>query len=1383
MTRFRCPEGAARLFPALLLALTLGAALAAAPALAAETADKVAGLGLSFTQAAAESKNMAEAAKSVVKDEASDWLLTKLGGLEALKGLADYGPVYDKVSELTGLVDLVQNVATELGAGNYDQAAIQAADAAVDKLGNPAVSAVWAAAKAAYESHQLVQSTGAARDIEALYGTVERDRRIIGEITADAPAQINITADTVDYFFNDYVVTNDAVRALVKSYVTTHLGEEWPEQSWASYLGSLGTASAQDEETLALTGDLRNVARGWIRTLLADVNKQAMVRYQETRLRQENAKFADFVAKMKAFTGNDLPRLLQLYTAEKQAREELPRYRELLAQSRSEYSRISSAMNKPALVNLPAYQQTGTRMIGELNKAAAGAYRADALDLHAELEAESGRWSVLVSGLQADAPVIHAQELTEYEKKLAKMDAEARAHNAKLARESSATDGAGRPWGSLYDQNLPDYQEVKPYIKRYPIENATGRMAEVEAQVLEACNVGDSALARTLYEQAGAELRAEINAFYAEALETVRKGQPDNSQRSAVEGDMRKWQANDLATVDALSSELNEKLRGFYELTAFWSGRAERYNRFMAAIETPVRDYPDKFWERPVPGYPLERHTAVGTFGDDSGMDPKEAVYRLRMAASALSSQLVSDAALDAQRAQIDQAELFIPWLKDKLEKRSNERDQIFTEQDMRSIEALLGKETATRFEEREKFLEATLSRARSAIGTWRANLADYARRVRTNNANLEQDLGFLRAKQQEMEEFLRDLQGPGQMLRTDSEGRMVPFAISGPGGEALATEPYPHYMNDTELRRYGQDWLKRLQGYPQWDFVSKYLPGTVAWAAETAKMTAATPVDEDNILYGGTVIYPKDVTGALALAEDIPHTDGDKWAAGLEAVAAALPMAVKKTGTGWFTVDGTFKLEPEALRTSPVGEKYGTLLEKLDEVVTMRAVHLEQERTAKAQAAALAEQQARQAAEDQAAMETAQDLAAQSMYYATDVRVNSRRIEPYQSGVTVTRDELENGHIRVDATLSEVEGVEGMLLSIDGGRTWDETRVARDLSFEFLPAAGQRYDFVLRLKRGGTREDVDLKLLPGGPVVYENVDYTELVLAAIKNMAEAYEAQDAAAFARVISRDYLGNRVFLEEGVRFDFDMFSAIELRIYVNRVNVSKGYATVETKWDKKQIPRTTGQQQTTTGRTTMTFVPEDGAMKLRNMRGNLLYATLSPEIAEASGLPMAVVDAIRTARDERTPVQPGAGDVEDDGGVGGGGSAITAQSATMDANTFPGRAIDFETGAQMSGGATTATADLKIEGNILWSENSATFQAVGGSFDALDEAPDSGYGSMFGDGVMTGQVYAFKTTEGNYGKFVIDSSTDLGGGLFRNVLRYAVQTNGTRSVRTQ
>ncbi|MCK9240034.1 hypothetical protein [Desulfocurvus sp.] len=1381
MTRPRCSGRRARLFPALLLALAWGLLLAGGPARAAETADKIAGLGLSFTQAAAESKSVTDAAKSVVKDEASDWLLTQLGGLEALKGLKDYGPVYDKVTEFTGLIDTVQSVATQLGAGNYDQAAIEMADAAVGKLNNPAVSAVWAAAKAAYESHLLVQSTGAARDIEALYGTVERDRRLIGAITPDSPAQISITSDTVDYFFNDYIVTNEAVRGLVKSYVTTHLGEEWPEQSWASYLASLGMTSAQDEETLALTGELRNTARGWIRTLLADVNKQARVRYQEARLRQENARFEEFVAKMKAFTGNDLPRLLQLYTAAKAAREELPRYRALLEGSRSEMARISAALDKPALINLPAYQQTGTRMIRELNQAAARAYMADAFDLHSELESESGRWSVLLRNLQVDAPTIHAQELTEYEKKLAKMDEQARAHNAELARTSTATDGAGRPWGSQYDQHLADYQDVKAYIKRYPIESATARMAEVEAQVLDAYNVGDSGGAQALQEQAVAELGAEINAFYDEALEVVRKAQPDNSQRSAVEGDMRKWRDNDLATVKALSDELSEKGRGFYDLTAYWSGRAERYNRFMASIATPLEMAPDKFWERPAPTYELEMHTAVGTFGDGSSMDLQEVVHRLRMAASSLSSQLVSDGGLEALAAPIDQADQFVAWLKKRLEERKNERDQVFTDEDMDYIEALLGPQTATRFRERERALEEILDRARSVAAAWRVNLAGYARRARTNNSNLEQDIAFLGAKHKEMEEFLRTLRGGDQILRMDQEGRLLPFAVSGPGGEALALEPYPHYMDAAQLREYGQDWLKRLQAYPQWGFVSRYFPGAVTWATELSKMAEATPAREKNMVYGGGVVYLTDVIKARALARDIPHTDGEDWARGLEAVAAVLPVAVKKAPRDWFAVDANFKLEPEAMRTSEVGREYAKLLERLDEAVTMRAAHLQMERDAKAQAQALAEQAARQAAADKAAQEAAEDLAAQAMYYVLDLRVNSRRVDSFSGGVTVTRDELENGRIRVEATLSEVDGVEGMLLSTDGARTWDAMPVSRDIRFEFLPAAGQRYDFYVTLKRGGTREDVTLRLLPGGPVVYENVDYNQLVLAAIRALAEAYEAQDAAAFARVISRDYLGNRVFLEEGVRFDFDMFSAIELRIYVNRITVAKGYATVETKWDKKQIPRTTGQQQATSGRTTMTFVPEDGVMKLRNLRGNLLYATLSPEIAEASGLPMTVVDEIRTARDERTPTQPGAGDVLDSGGVAS-ASAITVRTATIEKNTAPPtRGLDFETGAQSL--PASGTADLGFEGNSLWSENAATFQTVGGSFEGLVEAPEGGYGALTGDPVTTGQVYAFRTTEGNYGKFVIDSSTDLGGGLFRNVLRYAVQTNGTRNVRTQ
>jgi len=1377
MTRFRCPGRAVRMVPALALILLLGTALAPCPARAAESANKVAGLGLSFAQAAAESKSMAEAAKIVATDEAGDWLLDRFGGLKAIQALNDFSELNDKVAEITGLMDMVKSVATQLGLGNYDQAAIEAADAAVDKLNNPAVSAVWAAAKAAYESHLLVQSTGAARDIEALYGRVERDRRLIGAVGPDSPAQININSDTVDYFFNDYVVTDDSVRALVKSYVTTHLGEEWPEQSWASYLGSLGTASAQDEETLALTGDLRNVARGWIRTLLADVNKQAMVRYQEARLRQENAKFQAFAEKMRAFTGNDLPRLLQLYAAQKVAQAELPKYRELLERARGEYSRISAAQGQEKFNSLPDYQQTGTRMIQSLNAAAAGAYRADDFTLHGELETESGRWAHLMNDMQPQtwAQDVYAREMTAYEKELEKKDAEARAYNAKLARESTATDGSGQPWGSLYDQNLPDYQKVKPFITQFAIDGAMSRMDEVEAQVLEALNRGDTAQASILREQAVVELQAEINAFYDQAVAEVRKAQPKNTQLGKATGDLDQWRRADLAAIETRSSELLGKTTPFYEILSRWSGRLERYNRHLAAIERSVESYPDKLWETGAPELPLALHTAVGGLGEVR--DLGEVPYRLRLARSGLASQRVSDAGLDAQAKRIEQEEAFIPWLDKALKDRTPERDQVFTAQDLDTIEALFGADAAATIKDREKALKGILDRSRATISRWRSNLADYANRVRTNNANLEQDIAFLAAKEQEMEAFLLLLRGNDQMLRMDQQGQLLPFVHLGPAGQALAMEPYPHYMNASELNRFGQDWLKRLEAYPQWAFVAKYFPSAHDWAREAAKMGFATPEEQEHIVYGSGALYLKDVNKALTMAGGISHTDEDEWTQGLEDVAALLPMAVRKTASDWFAVDANFKLEPQALRATPTGEAYAALLTRLDEVVTMRAVHLEQQRNAALQA----EVQAQQAAADQTAQEAAQDLAAQSMYYAMDVRVNSRPVDPYQGQVTVTRDELENGRIRITAVLSETEGVEGMLLSIDGGRTWDQMPVTRDIGFEFLPAAGQRYDFVLTLKRGGAREDVSLKLLPGAWVGYENVDYNQLVLAAVKTLAEAYETQDSAAFARLISRDYLGNRVFLEEGVRFDFDMFSAIQLRIYVSRITVAKGYATVETKWDKKQIPRTTGQQQATTGRTTMTFVVEDGEMKLRNLRGNLLYATLSPEVAEASGLPMAVVDEIRAARDERTPVQPGAGDVEDAGGVVS-GSAISVRTATIEKSTVPPtRGIDFETGTQAQ--PASGTADLGFEGNTLWSENTAVFQEAGGSFEALTEAPEGGYGPLTGDPVVPGKVYAFRTTEGNYGKFVIDSSTDLGGGLFRNVLRYAVQTNGSRNIRTQ
>ena len=142
--------------------------------------------------------------------------------------------------------------------------------------------------------------------------------------------------------------------------------------------------------------------------------------------------------------------------------------------------------------------------------------------------------------------------------------------------------------------------------------------------------------------------------------------------------------------------------------------------------------------------------------------------------------------------------------------------------------------------------------------------------------------------------------------------------------------------------------------------------------------------------------------------------------------------------------------------------------------------------------------------------------------------------------------------------------------------------------------------------------------------VSVQDVDFYRMVTDALLALSNAYERQDIGAFSRLISRDFLGNKTFLEEGVRFDFDMFTDMQLKIYINRIENNSGLYIADTRWDKSQLPRKTGQTQKTSGRTTIAFVMEDNVLKIHNLRGDLLYATLSVEIAGSSGLSQTIID---------------------------------------------------------------------------------------------------------------------------------------------------------------
>lgn len=370
--------------------------------------------------------------------------------------------------------------------------------------------------------------------------------------------------------------------------------------------------------------------------------------------------------------------------------------------------------------------------------------------------------------------------------------------------------------------------------------------------------------------------------------------------------------------------------------------------------------------------------------------------------------------------------------------------------------------------------------------------------------------------------------------------------------------------------------------------------------------------------------------------------------------------------------------------------------------------------------------------------------LAALYGYSFTDRRINTYALENARGTVVLTSREVPQGTITFTGRLWTTDKAQTMLFSVDRGRTWDEIPVANDISYTFTPMQGIEYMPMVRIKTTDS-EDMALSFFPGvDAFVYENINYDTLVYDTVKDIANAYERQDLAAFSRAIARDYLGNRTFLEEGVRFDFDMFTDIRMTIYINRIEQRGKLFVAETKWDKAQMPRKTGEQQNTTGRTTMVFVLEDGMMKIQNLRGNLIYATLSPEIAQASGLSQTVINDIRTAFEDRNPTQPGAGTIEADGGITGGSTGnIVSHTGSVVAHT---KGWLFDSNSQVNANGDIMLVNAEISANAIKLISGAT------QLTDVTTAPTTGY-TTFYVGVSAGEVYVVHTADDHYVKFKI------------------------------
>ncbi|HBH18484.1 MAG TPA: hypothetical protein DDX14_06035, partial [Cyanobacteria bacterium UBA9579] len=174
---------------------------------------------------------------------------------------------------------------------------------------------------------------------------MENDRRLRGADRGDGLKTFEMKSDTVDYFYNKYLITDAGAREMMRSYVKARLGEDFPEQSyWQSFTNIMAIGSGVDYGKNFELEELeanKNTARRWIATLLNDLNNQAKVRYAEMRARQQRAEFDKFVERFSMFE-NDLPRIIKEFQNQKKLAVEIKEYPKFLTQSQTERQRIET---------------------------------------------------------------------------------------------------------------------------------------------------------------------------------------------------------------------------------------------------------------------------------------------------------------------------------------------------------------------------------------------------------------------------------------------------------------------------------------------------------------------------------------------------------------------------------------------------------------------------------------------------------------------------------------------------------------------------------------------------------------------------------------------------------------------------------------------------------------------------------------------------------------------------------------------------------------------------------------------------------------------------------------------------------------------------------
>ncbi len=1407
-------------------------------------------LGLNAATAMASKRDVVEGLRQTASDEYTDWLWDSVGGIESFMTgdpEAKIPEAREKIGKIVDTVKAIETFSIAMTEGRYDDAAFTAIDQGVGAIDNPLVSLTWEMAKLTYQSHKMLESSQAALDIERLYCICSNDRRLMGVVDpdSDSPPLIPETAKMADYFFDKYLITNDSTRALVKSYVKTALGEQWPEESWSEYMKSWmsigsGIDTKKSAEIRLLANEWRNKARGWIMHLIKDVNKQAKLSWEQARLRKQMAEFDAFVKRVSHFYHNDFDRMLKEFLEIKKNKAAEKNLVKLPAKSKQEYKKMLSMVNQINGASLKkAYSLEKTIDRWQLNCLEA-ASRMERINpsLSRALYAEREKWLKLKLKLNDKVDALEENISTDViSTKFPAYKGDPKYREAYYEDKTKAKDYYSKYFSKILKKF--DFSSVSATVQVFDIDkkpmrlSLTGNESELEKKITLQLNKGDFIGAKNIIDfwkkdvliaksQYFHKIRQKMQEVIANRPSEVQDTIPDNEAWGAAIH-IAKDVLENLLSASQLeyNTELSKLLhinKAYHSLAEVLKRREELFieqcNRIAVVLPTPGLS--NILYNRAVKLL-KEADNITYTYMPHPVEQPPILAYQIPLQLSKLLPPVDNNPGLPLVMVNeaTDLRNKFAEW--DEVIKEFHNLD-IPSASEVDQIRVLVDPS----FNPLDNINKITQSiESIKELRMLPAQLDVAVHRLELIQKNKEIDRDNIEKKLKRITMFFKELEEKKLIERggiNDDYRVVLPARLL--NGMLLMTEPFPHYATRKELDKIVEPILKAWDSLPHniRSFIRSNAPLHFnRWEKIMSLNNIKAARCSNFILLGrsSAPIYEDNLKRALSLALNVRARD-PKYSKIMEKIAQLVPGLMdiptkediqredqRKAAMHHLTLKQYYRkfspskqviyyvltdaakkaMHSKKLISCDIGRMYTHLAQRVEQLNgDYHAYEAELNRKIAEKESERIQKKEYMKAEEQGD----QDLRSMSPfrlagfygYSIENARLNSRSLQNARGTVILTKENLRLGEIVIDAKLFTTKQAKKMLFSIDGGRTWSQIPVASDIHFAFTPLSDRYYDFILKIQTADGREPM-VKLFPNvDKFLFKDVNFNTLIVKTVKEIANAYERKDINAFSRYISRDYLGNKALLEEGVRFDFDLFNNIRLLIYINRIEKRSNFFVVTTKWDKTQTPIKTGEEQRTSGHTTFMFVLEDGKMKIKNLRGDLIYATLSPEIAQASGKSPSVVSKIRTARDERNPEQPGAGEVEDSGGVTSSSAALTVYTTPiLNVPGFPGIGFDATSNVEVT--AASSNSDMDFEDNLIFGTTGLQ-KITGQTFNQITEAPTSGYTTAGVINEGAGTVYVFITREGYYAKMEILSFDGTPGGNLQ--FKFAVQTDGSTNLTT-